>query len=97
MRSPRWPTTTPRWSRVWKQCHSLAGEIKVDKFKSYSELKNKLEQVMGDASPQLNEAPRRTTPSLAETETMADTPPFDNGTVASKSDDSMDWYRKLAQ
>lgn len=37
--------------RIWKQCHSLQEFIKPEKFKSYDELKARLDKVLGKSSP----------------------------------------------
>lgn len=77
--------------RIWRQCHSLQGEVAEDKFKSYEELKKKLNFVLGNET-----TARRAVAEESEgyvTNRPADddkTPPWDDN-----GQDSMDWLKSM--
>jgi hypothetical protein len=90
---------------TWQQCHSLAAILEPANFKSFDELKKKLDQVLGTGldTPQRarQEAARKTAEDdtddipfdLAPTKTEA-TSAFDTN---SGGDDSMDFFKSLAE
>jgi hypothetical protein len=97
-----------RLEETWKSCHSLQAVLAPDQFKSYDELKKKLDQVLGlgnEATPahaRANAQANRT----AEEEDL----PFDMGTQAEEmsspfettasddgGDDSMNFFQSLAE
>ena len=77
---------------VWSTQHALKPFLAADNFKTYDELKEKLNRVLSGA--------RKT-----ETVAVADLPPSTNGSgksinespVASDDDDTMSYFSKLAE
>jgi len=70
---------------IWNQCYSLAELVAPDKFKSYDELKRKLDDVLGTSSA----------PVIQEAQEVQEKPQLE--TVASgESDDAMSYFEKLA-
>lgn len=98
--------------QVWNQTHSLQAVIAPDQFKSYDELKKKLEMVLdlGSSSPanvrRAAAESRRTAedddgamPSMKQDDIAsaeADLP-WNTGADSSDSDDSLDFFQKLAE
>ena len=92
---------------VFSQVHSLSGVIAPDEFKTYEELKEKLERVLGtvgststaeSVAEDLEEVPW----SNVNTDTVAVEPVIESaevsaGVSASSEDDAMDYFKKLAQ
>jgi hypothetical protein len=92
---------------VFSQVHSLSGVIAPDEFKSYEELKEKLERVLGtvgststaeSVAEDMEEVPW----SNVNTDTVAVEPVIESaevsaGVSASSEDDAMDYFKKLAQ
>ena len=76
---------------VWKQQHSLEEFVNESNFKSFDELKSRLDVVLGKV-----ETPAMSAPSSVE-DTSA---PFDGGepiTSESSNDDNLDYFKKLAE
>ena len=76
---------------VWKQQHSLEEFVNESNFKSFDELKSRLDVVLGKV-----ETPAMSAPSSVE-DTSA---PFDDGepiTSESSNDDNLDYFKKLAE
>ena len=76
---------------VWKQQHSLEEFVNESNFKSFDELKSRLDVVLGKV-----ETPAMSAPSSVE-DTDA---PFDGGepiTSESSNDDNLDYFKKLAE
>ena len=76
---------------VWKQQHSLEEFVNESNFKSFDELKSRLDVVLGKV-----ETPAMSAPSSVE-DTSA---PFDGGepiTSESSNDDNLENYKKLAE
>ena len=92
---------------VFSQVHSLSGVIAPDEFKTYEELKEKLERVLGtvgststaeSVAEDMEEVPW----SNVNTDTVAVEPVIESaevsaGVSASSEDDAMDYFKKLAQ
>jgi hypothetical protein len=92
---------------VFSQVHSLSGVIAPDEFKSYEELKEKLERVLGtvgststaeSVAEDMEEVPW----SNVNTDTVAVEPVIESaevsaGVSALLEDDAMDYFKKLAQ
>ena len=77
---------------IWKQEHSLAEFIAPINFKSYEELKTRLERVLG-----LNESPVTRPGNLVRSSTAEDTPfEPDHKASVDDGDDTLDYFRKLA-
>lgn len=86
--------TDEEMEKIWRQAHSLQAEIAEDKFKSYDELKKKLNYVLGlSGDSSRRDAEERVRETFSSTDDG--TPPFD---TQSKSDDDDDlaWLKKLA-
>ena len=91
---------------IWKREHSLQDLVASDKFKSYDQLKERLDKVLGrrTSSPTTTSAP--TTPSISSSpvfekkeEPVASTPtsqPVEQ-VDSSEDDDVMDYFKKLAE
>ena len=83
---------------VWKQEHSLAEIVAPDQFKSYEDLKKRLNYVLG-----LTVAPRRQDPEVAEEETVVEPIASSEapGTPSSVNDedeeDALSYFAKLAE
>lgn len=78
--------------RIWRQCHSLKAEVAEDKFKSYKELKEKLNQVLGYAQEPQRSAREESEGSVSNSRPAEEDdgkPPFD-------TDDNLDWLRNMA-
>ena len=76
---------------VWKQQHSLEEFVNESNFKSFDELKSRLDVVLGKV-----ETPAMSAPSSVE-DTSA---PFDGGepiTSESSNNDNLDYFKKLAE
>jgi hypothetical protein len=93
-----------RLEEIWKQCHSLQAILAPDNYKSYDELKRKLDQVLGlgaEATPA-----HRRAEAQARTAEDEDDLPFDVGTTAPEAsapfdtaedaDDSLSYFQSLA-
>lgn len=84
--------------RVWHQCHSLRAEVAPDKFKSYDVLKQKLDDVMGDAQRPARAEPLEGARSVVE----ADNPPWEapsqqeQATKPAADRDTLAWFKELA-
>jgi len=92
---------------VFSQVHSLSAVISPDEFKSYEDLKEKLERVLGtvgststaeSVAEDLEEVPW----SNVNTDSTASEPVIESaevsaGVTASSEDDAMDYFKKLAQ
>ena len=91
---------------VWKQEYSLAELVAPDQFKSYEDLKKRLDYVLG-----LTAAPRREDPEVAEEETtrgdledlsegkgraVVDTTPSSVNTDEDE-EDALSYFAKLAE
>jgi len=83
---------------VWKQEHSLAEIVAPDQFKSYEDLKKRLNYVLG-----LTVAPKRQDPEVAEEETVVEPVASSEapGTPSSVNDedeeDALSYFAKLAE
>ena len=83
---------------VWKQEHSLAEIVAPDQFKSYEDLKKRLNYVLG-----LTVAPKRQDPEVAEEETVVEPIASSEapGTPSSVNDedeeDALSYFAKLAE
>lgn len=64
---------------VWNNCHSLQSVIAPDKFKTYDELKKKLDQVLGLGAESTAAHKRAEAASKRTAEDDDDLPPFDTG------------------
>ena len=89
---------------IYNKQHSLAGLIAPDQFKSYDELKEKMERVLGLSFDGVSTATAETIAddnSVGKTATAEETPWADNPTpqvAASKQEDnSLSYFEKLAQ
>ena len=88
---------------IWKREHSLSALVAADQFKSYDQLKERLDKVLG-RSGSVSEAPRQTEttlsskPSFKKEEPVAEapTPEPEVEKVDSEDDDVMDYFSKLA-
>ncbi len=94
-------------NQVFSQVHSLSAVISPDEFKSYEDLKEKLERVLGtvgststaeSVAEDLEEVPW----SNVNTDSTASEPVIESaevsaGVTASSEDDAMDYFKKLAQ
>ena len=85
--------------KIWKKCHSLQAHIAPDQFKSYDELKAKLNKVLGldGAAKQvskraIDEDEEDIAPAPKLKETLAAAPKFDDG----EDDESLEFFKKLA-
>ena len=85
---------------VWKQQHSLAEIVAPDQFKSYEDLKKRLDYVLG-----LTIAPKRQDPEVADEELVAtpseeraviDTTPSSVNTDEDE-EDALSYFAKLAE
>jgi len=79
--------------QIWKQEHSLKEFLAPDKFKSYEELQEKLQKVLGaGGAPKEQKAklPEQKAPKLKEA-SQKETPPWDGG-----DDDDMKLFEELA-
>ena len=85
---------------VWKQEHSLAEIVAPDQFKSYEDLKKRLDYVLG-----LTVAPKRQDPEVADEEfvtttseerAVADTTPSSVNTDEDE-EDALSYFAKLAE
>lgn len=93
---------------IWKQCHSLQGILDPTNFKSFDDLKRKLDQVLGlgeERTPAHSRAEARNRPTADEDDT-----PFDNspslkassapafgGSDDEDGDDSLSFFQRLAE
>lgn len=92
---------------IWKQTHSLEAILSPDNYKSYDELKRKLEQVLGSVGDgSSSPAVQRQHAQQRQTTAEDDNLPFDTGPTLSESsssifgsddgDDSMSFFQSLA-
>ena len=82
---------------VWKQEHSLAEIVAPDQFKSYEDLKKRLDYVLG-----LTVAPKRQDPEVLDEETVAEPVAVVADAPASVNtdedeDDALSYFAKLAE
>jgi len=92
---------------VFGQVHSLSSVIAPDEFKSYEELKEKLERVLGtvgststaeSVAEDLEEVPwSNVNTASTASEPVIETAEVSAGVSASSEDDAMDYFKKLAQ
>ena len=75
---------------TWNSQHSLTEFVGEDKFKSYNELKSRLDIVLGNVT-----TPAMTAPATVETEKA----PFDGGEpiTSSSEEENLDYFKKLAE
>jgi hypothetical protein len=83
---------------VWKQQYALAEYSAPTNFKSYEELKTRLDTVLsgsvtvGNIAEKMEDAPVAS--PVVDTAPVDNTPPF--ATDSSEDDDTMDYFQKLA-
>jgi hypothetical protein len=92
---------------VFSQVHSLSGVIAPDEFKSYEELKEKLERVLGtvgststaeSVAEDMEEVPwSNVNTASTASEPVIESAEVSAGVSASSEDDAMDYFKKLAQ
>jgi hypothetical protein len=92
---------------VFSQVHSLSGVIAPDEFKSYEELKEKLERVLGtvgststaeSVAEDMEEVPwSNVNTASTVSEPVIESAEVSAGVSASSEDDAMDYFKKLAQ
>ena len=92
---------------VFGQVHSLSAVIAPDEFKSYEDLKEKLERVLGtvgststaeSVAEDLEEVPwSNVNTASTASEPVIETAEVSAGVSASSEDDAMDYFKKLAQ
>ena len=92
---------------VFSQVHSLSAVIAPEEFKSYEELKEKLERVLGtvgststaeSVAEDLEEVPwSNVNTASTASEPVIETAEVSAGVSASSEDDAMDYFKKLAQ
>lgn len=92
---------------VFSQVHSLSAVIAPDEFKTYEELKEKLERVLGtvgststaeSVAEDLEEVPwSNVNTASTASEPVIESAEVSAGVSASSEDDAMDYFKKLAQ
>jgi hypothetical protein len=92
---------------VFSQVHSLSAVISPDEFKSYEDLKEKLERVLGtvgststaeSVAEDLEEVPwSNVNTASTASEPVIESAEVSAGVTASSEDDAMDYFKKLAQ
>ena len=100
-------TDENRLNDIYKSVHSLSGIIAPSEFKSYEELKEKLDRVLGLQGTVSNSTAESVAEDLEEvpwsnvnTETVAEEPVISSAETTSpqvEEDDAMDYFKKLAQ
>lgn len=80
--------------KIWKQQHSLQQFLDASKFKSYDELKTRLNKVLGVSETRTTTPAAKPVPATATT----NTPPWqeDVRQLADDADDDVSYFRKLA-
>ena len=75
---------------TWNSQHSLTEFVAEDKFKSYDELKSRLDIVLGNVP-----TPAMTAPTTVESVKA----PFDGGEpiTSSSEEENLDYFKKLAE
>jgi hypothetical protein len=99
-------TDENRLNDIYKSVHSLSGIIAPSEFKSYEELKEKLDRVLGLQGTVSNSTAESVAEDLEEvpwsnvnTETVAEEPVISSAETTSpqvEEDDAMDYFKKLA-
>jgi len=94
-------------NQVFSQVHSLSAVIAPDEFKSYEDLKEKLERVLGtvgststaeSVAEDLEEVPwSNVNTASTASEPVIESAEVSAGVTASSEDDAMDYFKKLAQ
>jgi len=94
-------------NQVFSQVHSLSAVIAPEEFKSYEELKEKLERVLGtvgststaeSVAEDLEEVPwSNVNTASTASEPVIESAEVSAGVSASSEDDAMDYFKKLAQ
>mgnify|MGYP001400638060 FL=1 len=94
-------------NQVFSQVHSLSAVIAPDEFKTYEELKEKLERVLGtvgststaeSVAEDLEEVPwSNVNTASTASEPVIESAEVSAGVSASSEDDAMDYFKKLAQ
>lgn len=80
--------------KVYKQLHSLKGEVAENKFKSYDELKNRLNQVLDVEDTPKPSAPKEETPAQKKSSAPKENEvPFDTD----EDEDDMEFFKNLAE
>ena len=86
-----------KWKSVWKSQHSLEEFVNESNFKSFDDLKTRLDTVLGNTP-----SPAMSAPASVE----ATSAPFDGGrpitstpssTGETTNDDNLDYFKKLAE
>ena len=100
-------TDENRLNDIYKSVHSLSGIIAPSEFKSYEELKEKLDRVLGLQGSVSNSTAESVAEDMEEvpwsnvnTETVAEEPVISSAEATSpqvEEDDAMDYFQKLAQ
>ena len=72
-------TDDDKLEQIWNSCHSLAAVVAPDQFKSYDELKRKLDQVLGLGSENTAAHQRAVANARKTVEDDDDVPPFETG------------------
>jgi len=100
-------TDENRLNDIYKSVHSLSGIIAPSEFKSYEELKEKLDRVLGLQGTVSNSTAESVAEDMEEvpwsnvnTETVAEEPVISSAETTSpqvEEDDAMDYFKKLAQ
>ena len=100
-------TDENRLNDIYKSVHSLSGIIAPSEFKSYEELKEKLDRVLGLQGSVSNSTAESVAEDMEEvpwsnvnTETVAEEPVISSAESTSpqvEEDDAMDYFKKLAQ
>ena len=100
-------TDENRLNDIYKSVHSLSGIIAPSEFKSYEELKEKLDRVLGLQGSVSNSTAESVAEDMEEvpwsnvnTETVAEEPVISSAETTSpqvEEDDAMDYFKKLAQ
>jgi len=100
-------TDENRLNDIYKSVHSLSGIIAPSEFKSYEELKEKLDRVLGLQGTVSNSTAESVAEDMEEvpwsnvnTETVAEEPVISSAEATSpqvEEDDAMDYFKKLAQ
>jgi len=100
-------TDENRLNDIYKSVHSLSGIIAPSEFKSYEELKEKLDRVLGLQGSVSNSTAESVAEDMEEvpwsnvnTETVAEEPVISSAEATSpqvEEDDAMDYFKKLAQ
>ena len=80
----------PKLEETWNSQHSLTEFVGEDKFKTYNELKTRLDIVLGNVT-----TPAMTAPATVETVKA----PFDGGEpiTSSSEEENLDYFKKLAE